>query len=217
MDVLHQIGQHAGTDKASESHSFHGESYLHIYDSYLSSVRHSVQSVLELGVKSGASLRMWRDYFPNAQIHGVDLNPECLRQRGERITIHIASQDDEDRLTEVAAIAGGFDLIVDDCSHINELTLASHRILWPHLRGGGHYAIEDLGMSHVDYSERSDQDTFMDGELAMNVRRGVSPKQSRQTLAERFEQIIFEMDMLRGTVRFLHFWPNLAVIQKLPE
>ncbi|MCP4967873.1 MAG: class I SAM-dependent methyltransferase [bacterium] len=178
-------------------------------------MRESIGSVLELGVKTGASLRMWREYLPNAEIHGVDLNPYCLRQRGERITIHCASQDDEDRLNEVALIAGGFDLIIDDCSHINELTLASHRILWPHLRGGGHYVIEDLGMSHRDYSEQPDQETFMDGELAMNMRRGVSPKQSREQLTNRFEAIIFEMDMRRGDVRFLHFWPNMAVAQKV--
>jgi len=215
--MLHEIGLRHGTDKADDNHAFKGESYLHVYAQYFQPIRALPISFLELGVKSGASLRMWKEYFPRGEIHGVDIDPSCRRHAEDRIVVHTLSQDDEAGLTEIARAAGGFDIVLDDCSHINSLTLASHAILWPHVRPGGFYVIEDLGMSHVDYSARSDQDTFMDGELAGNIARGVDPEQRRSDLVERFEVILRDMDMLHGDVRFLHFWPNIAILQKCPS
>ncbi|MEQ8718977.1 MAG: class I SAM-dependent methyltransferase [Acidimicrobiales bacterium] len=211
---LHEIGRRHGTDKCDDDHSFRGESYLHIYDRYLSHLREAPVTLLELGVKTGASLRMWREYFPLGQVHGVDLNPACAAHESERIAVHILSQDDEPGLDELAESVGGFDIVLDDCSHINALTLASERILFRHVKPGGFYIIEDLGMSWMDYSQVADQEAFMDGELAMNVARGVDPAQQRDDLSRRFEEILFRMDMLRGDVRFLHFWPNIAIAQK---
>ena len=42
----------------------------------------------------------------------------------------------------------------------------------------------------------------MDGELAMNIERGVDVRQRRDDLSRRFEEILLDMDMLRGEVRF---------------
>lgn len=214
--VLHDLGIKHGTDKWDHSHSFRGESYLHVYEQYLAPFRDRAVTILELGVKTGASLRMWKEYFPLGDIHGVDLNPKCILHRDDRISVHTMSQDDEAGLTAIAESTNGFDVVVDDCSHINTLTLASHRILWPHVRPGGFYMIEDLGMSRVDYSQRDDQDTFMEGELAMNMARGVDPTQRREDLVELFERITADMDSLVGDVRFLHFWPNIVIAQKCP-
>lgn len=214
--MLHELGQKHGTDKCDESHSFRGESYLHIYDRYLHHLCTKPISLLELGVKTGASLRMWKEYFPLAQIHGVDLDPGCASHAEDRISVHILSQDDEEGLTALASSVGGFDVVLDDCSHINVLTLASQRILFPYVKPGGFYIIEDLGMSRVDYSRLSDQDTFMDGELAMNLARGVDPTQRREDLTGQFEKMIEKMDVRSGDVRFLHFWPNIAIAQKCP-
>ena len=216
--MLHELGISHGTDKWDRDHSFRGESYLHVYERYLGPLRGQPITLLELGVKTGASLRMWKEYFPLGQIHGVDFDPGCAAHREDRISVHILSQDDDEGLTALARSTGGFDVVIDDCSHINILTLASHRILFPHLKPGGLYIIEDLGMSRVDYSQRSDQDTFMDGELAINITRGVDPTQRREDLALRFEEMTRDMDSLVGDVRFLHFWPNIAIAQKcLPD
>ena len=54
----------------------------------------------------------------------------------------------------------------------------------------------------------------MDGELAMNLARGVDPTQRREDLTGQFEKMIEKMDVLSGDVRFLHFWPNIAIAQK---
>ena len=148
--MLHELGQKHGTDKWDDNHSFRGESYLHIYDRYLRHLRNRPITFLELGVKTGASLRMWKEYFPLARIHGVDLSPDCLRHAEDRIAVHILSQDDEEGLSALARAAGGFDVVLDDCSHINVLTVASQTILFPHVKPGGFYIMEDLGMSWID-------------------------------------------------------------------
>jgi hypothetical protein len=214
--MLHEIGMRHGTDKADADHAFRGESYLHVYERYLEPIRGFPITLLELGVKTGASMRMWKEYFPRGDIRGVDINPDCRRHAEERITVHTLSQDDEHGLNSIADESGGFDVVLDDCSHINSLTIASHRILWPRLKPGGLYIIEDLGMSRVDYSRVVNPDTFMDGELAANVARGVDPAHRRADLTDRFEDIVQRMDNLHGDVRFLHFWPNIAIMQKCP-
>lgn len=208
------MGRRHGTDKWDASHSFLGESYLDVYERYLSPMRRRPVTVLELGVKGGGSLRMWKEFFPRGDIHGVDLNPRCQEETEERITVHAISQDDEAGLTALAEAVGGFDVVLDDASHINVLTVASFRILWPHVKPGGFYIIEDLGMSWVDYAQLDDQDTFMDGELKLNTDRGVPAHQDRSTLDAVFREILYAIDNRIGAARFLHFWHGTALIQR---
>ena len=48
--------------------------YCDIYEKYFNERRHKVTKFI-IGVKDGASLRMWKEYFPNAMIYGVDIDP----------------------------------------------------------------------------------------------------------------------------------------------
>lgn len=212
--MLDEIGRRHGTDKWDAWHSFLGESFLDVYESYLGAFRPQPVTVLELGVKRGASLRMWKEYFPLGAIHGVDLNPRCQEESEERVTVHTLSQDDAQGLTALAEAVGGFDLVVDDASHINSLTAASFRILWPYVKPGGFYIIEDLGMSWIDYSRLGNQDTFMHGELKMNMDRGVAAEQDRATLDAVFRDVLYGLDNRLGTARFLHFWSGTAIMQR---
>lgn len=211
---LHELALKHGTDKANHSHTFMGESYLHIYELYFAPIRFQPLNVLELGVRDGASLRMWKEYFPSARIFGVDIDSDCEQHGEERIRVTCASQDDEAVLTELAERAGGFDIVIDDASHINILTRASFRILFPHLNPGGFYVIEDLGMSHLNLADHVDEPGFFRGELDANRERGVDLQQSRDGLRPLFDRILFEMDMHLGDVRLLHFWSQLAIVQR---
>ena len=69
-----------GTDKGG-NHLLAGETchqYTPTYYKLLEPYRYNIKSVLEIGVNYGPSLRMWRDFFPNAHIIGLDSNAECL-------------------------------------------------------------------------------------------------------------------------------------------
>jgi hypothetical protein len=116
--------------------------------------RHQVKSVLELGVKKGASLRVWEEYFPQATIYGVDINHKSAAYASERTRIFIGNQSDATLLAQISAAASGFDLIVDDGSHMADDQVASLAYLWPFLTPPfGIYAIADLH-AHVRSPER---------------------------------------------------------------
>lgn len=139
MFTLTELLKTYNTDK----NRFH--SYGHVYEQFLPRVRERVTSVLELGVYNGESLRVWRDFFPNAQIIGVDNNPSCLVDE-LRIESRLGDQADPLFLTYIGMKHGPFDIVIDDGSHIIEHQLTSFLYLWPFLKSDGLslYFIEDI-------------------------------------------------------------------------
>lgn len=109
----------------------------------------TVKNILEIGIAGGASLRMWKEFFPNAQIHGIDLKKECLKYEEDRIHIWLGDQKDVKFLKGLGEAWGPFDFIVDDGSHRYQDQLISFKALWPYLRNGGVYAIEDTAGSYA--------------------------------------------------------------------
>jgi 23S rRNA U2552 (ribose-2'-O)-methylase RlmE/FtsJ len=93
----------------------------------------------------GASIKMWADYFPRAHIYGVDINA-APHPDTDRITTFVADQGDPDALRKVYEEAGSqpFDVIVDDGSHRHDHQQITFGVLFPCLRPGGLYFIEDI-------------------------------------------------------------------------
>ncbi|MGG5811696.1 class I SAM-dependent methyltransferase [Falsiroseomonas sp. CW058] len=141
---LDELGLRHGTDKASNRHDF-----LRTYERYLAGMRDSAAAVLEVGVLDGASLRMWADYFPRAAILGIDVKPERAAHRTDRIGVEIGNAGDPKFLAAVAGRHGPFDLILDDGSHLWDHQQLAFRRLFPHLRPGGVFIIEDINTSYV--------------------------------------------------------------------
>lgn len=149
-DTLEALALRHGSDKAE-----HG--YCDFYDSLFSARRDEPLRILELGVGGfqrphdpcfgGASLRTWRDYFPQASICGLDIYDKS-GVADERIAVIQGSQTDAELLTNVSREHGPFNIIIDDASHIPGLTLESFRILFPLLAPSGIYVIEDLSTSY---------------------------------------------------------------------
>lgn len=104
----------------------------------------TVKKVLEIGVAAGASLRMWQDYFNEAEIYGLDIDPQRLFNEG-RIKTFLCDQGDANALRELAMKLGGnFDIILDDGSHESVHQSLSARVLVPFVAPGGVYIIEDV-------------------------------------------------------------------------
>ena len=96
----------------------------------------------------GNSLRAMHDYFPLAnRIVGIDIDPNCKNIefdfKKNNAYVLIGSQDDREFLTHVDDMHGPFDMILDDASHDGKLTIAAFKILFPMLKDGGMYVIED--------------------------------------------------------------------------
>ncbi len=120
--------------------------YLPHYWKHFRDIRHQVTKVLEIGIQSDRSIKMWEEFFPNAEIYGIDIEPDCLAFAGNRRKIFIGNQIDETFLNNVLKEAGGaFDIIIDDGSHRVYHQLKSFNILFPKLKSHGIYVIEDTG------------------------------------------------------------------------
>lgn len=135
---LDHIGILRGTDKSSLNHD-----YLRHYERILGHLRNEPITLLEIGVFRGGSLRMWEDYLTAARIVGVDIVPDCIQHADNRREIEIGSQADRDYLDELGRRQRPH-VIIDDGSHIADHVILTFRTLFPHLRPGGIYIVEDL-------------------------------------------------------------------------
>jgi hypothetical protein len=131
-------------------------SYIEVYEQLLAPYRPVTRKMLELGILSGASLRMWEEYFDRAEVHGVDLCEKpldmCdLRPMIAEGTHHITLIDASDPAQVEAHFAGQlFHVIVEDCSHSVEQQLALYASWKSHLLPDSIYIIEDV--SAIDQS-----------------------------------------------------------------
>jgi predicted O-methyltransferase YrrM len=115
-------------------------------------VRESVNKILEIGVLRGASLKMWRIYFPNATIVGLDCNTEQADKdifTEGRIHLVKGEQGDRDFLLKIFK-GQQFDFIIDDGSHRMTDQLMSFETLFPCVKPGGIYFIEDIFFCYHD-------------------------------------------------------------------
>jgi len=134
------------TDKISNN-------YLENYDPVLKPWVGKEVTLLELGIHKGGSLKLWRDYFPLGKIVGIDLNmPETITAENN-IHMYRGNQADTAFLSRVAGeiAPDGFDIIIDDASHVGELSKISFWHLFDnHLKPGGLYVIEDWTTGYWD-------------------------------------------------------------------
>ena len=123
--------------------------YCALYEKHVGASREAFRSVLEIGVQAGGSLRMWKAYFPNAGIVGMDNDARCWNHRDEGAGIYVIIGDQSVRrdCERAAAIGTPYDLIIDDGGHRMKQQQESFDHLWSHVKAGGWYVIEDLQTS----------------------------------------------------------------------
>lgn len=199
---LDALGLLHDTDKASHAHD-----YLQVYAQYLDRFRQDPINFLEVGWWTGASMRMWRDYFTQARVVGIDIEP---KDPIPGVVFEQADQTDPARLGKISQGHGPWDVIVDDASHLSPHTAQTFMMLWPYLRPGGLYFVEDLQVSyHVAWQGNPHPDK--------KPRTGPTTMQFLRLLADAPHHGHGTMEQVPPPMFDIHhvaFWPGLAVVQK---
>ena len=164
MDDLTYLANTLGSDKGTVVLDAHG--YTRIYTRLFEPIRDKEITLVEIGlfrhdadrrravnavegikaatVLRAPSLEMWNAYFPRAHIYGFDID-DFSQVKIDRCTIiqgDMSSESDLDQL--VRTIGGPIDILIDDASHASHHQQIALGRLFPHLRSGGIYIIEDL-------------------------------------------------------------------------
>jgi hypothetical protein len=154
--------------------------------------------VCEVGVKFGESLVLWQHLFPHSPaIIGVDNDAGATWPDGTR---RIVAEQDAPDLRDLVALhaPGGCDLIIDDASHLGPLTAAALASLWPLVRPGGYYVVEDWA------------DPWVDPELPRWSQ--IDPQWTGKELVDYVPELIKALKDGAGTVTYT--WQGLAIIQR---
>jgi len=147
MDKLTQIANKLGTDKGTDA--FCGHSYTLTYNEIFQPLVNQHVRMLEIGVADprfpGASIKMWREYFPQLTFVGFDIDEEALKFVQENVSVFIGDQNNPVDLQRCISQHGGnWDIIIDDGSHHGEHVVTSFNNLFDYVKPGGWYIIEDL-------------------------------------------------------------------------
>lgn len=145
-----------------------GHNYVRVYDFFMRSHRGSIEYVCEVGLlrhvaqrsstqqvhPDAPSLRMWRKYLPNAHLVGFDVK-EFEHPHDKNCTIIQGDQSSREDLQKIVDHHSGYDVIIDDARHASPHQQITLSFLFPHVRSGGIYFIEDLNTQRAEF-ERDD-------------------------------------------------------------
>ena len=150
---LTDLADRYGSDKGSTKHR-----YTELYHMLFHPYRNRAITFLEMGLQIGGpehgmgadrlttdvpSIRMWLEFFPKAAIHGLDVS-DFSWFSADRFVFHRCDMDARQNLAREASHMPDFDIIIDDASHASHHQQNAFLELFPKLRSGGLYVIEDL-------------------------------------------------------------------------
>lgn len=140
MNEFKILGLKAGTDKVTH----HG--YHRFYHSFLKDTRLECKGIFEIGIDRTASIKLWKEYFPQAHIYGMDIGFSIDE---DRVTIFKGDQNNVMDLEMcIQKFKHPISFINDDGSHIPEHQILSFNHLFKVLQDGGIYIIEDIETSY---------------------------------------------------------------------
>jgi hypothetical protein len=205
---LARLAMECGTDKWGT------HKYAQHYQRHLQHLRREPINLLEIGVggyadpkKGGASLRMWKRFFPRAQIYGMDFYDKTALEE-KRIKIFRGDQSDPASLLLVAEQIGRLDVIIDDGSHRSPHVITTFETLFPLLEPNGIYAIEDLQSSYWPEWMGSEDRNSPDTSMGM-LKRLVDGLNYEEFVDEDYTPTYTDQHVVAA-----HFYHNLAILEK---
>jgi len=148
MKTLTEIANDIGTDKGTASGEKHN--YTEVYEKYFLELKDKPVKMLEIGIWDnrfkGASPRLWTSWFTNLEFIGFEIEPEAKKLEKE-LGIKVFTGDQfksEDLLQAIEVHGENYDVIIDDGVHKFDAIRISFESLYPSLKEGGLYIIEDI-------------------------------------------------------------------------
>jgi SAM-dependent methyltransferase/uncharacterized coiled-coil DUF342 family protein len=200
------------------------EAYYDVYGSIFSEYRKEPVSVLEIGIQNGGFLEILSLYFWNAKaIVGCDIDPKCgeLKYTDNKIHIVLGDIKDKNNVERILKISDTYDIIIDDGSHTHEDIIKAFINLFPHLKDGGIYIIEDL---HASYWKSYEGGVFNPTTAINFFKRlmdilnheawgvGIQRKEVLKPLLEYYQVDIDEVDLAH--IRSIEVYNSMIVIKK---
>ncbi len=155
---LCEIGRKYDTDKSSQRDKVTNERHCHpytlFYESLFRNNKNDNLKIAELGI--GGSLLMWKEYFKNSQIYGLDYNLnliEYFKNHFDNDRIHLSLIDVQDRHNIIFTFSNlneYFDIIIEDTTHNFEDQIRVIENVYPFLKPGGMLIIEDIFKSYKE-------------------------------------------------------------------
>ena len=145
---------------------------------YANNFSYPVTKFLELGVNHGQSLIGWSNLYPQAQIIGIDLITNIQTRRfvhrnhNDRIKVEFGNANDPEWLKSISEKYGGFDIVLDDCSHMGIQMKTSFQALWESTKYC--YAIEDLQTQFPPYNDQYIEEVNFIHYIESLINRGIS-------------------------------------------
>ena len=187
--------------------------YTTHYEDRLAPFKHRSFALLEIGIggyslegQGGASLRMWKSYFPRAQVVGLDIEDKSFVD-DDRIVTYQGSQTDTGVLDTIVA-AHPVNVVIDDGSHRSEHVLATFAHLFPLLPRGSVYAIEDTQTSYwASYGGSTDPAAPTTMNMVKDLLDGLN--------YEEYTPRGYRPTVLEEHVGEVHAYHNLVIVKKM--
>ena len=181
--------------------------FIQLYEKHFAHLKESKINILEIGVDNGDSLRIWREYFSQANICGIDIDKKDFIIKN--VSILQGDQSDKLFLESIIKKYEKFDIIIDDGSHQAKHIIASFNFLFSHLNDKGIYVIEDLQTSYLP--------RYGGSRLNLNKRNSSMNFIKSLTDSINYEQNdkpFFKKKTFDGKIKSIYFYQNIAFINK---
>ena len=189
--------------------------YTPHYQKHFQQFKNEKVNLLEIGVGGyndpslgGASLKMWKQYFKKGKIYGLDIFDKSGIEE-KRIKTFKGSQTDLDFLDRVIESIGEVDIIIDDGSHINNDIITTFNHLFPILKHGGIYVIEDLQCSYWPWYGGDSSDLGKEGTAMNYFRNLIHGLNHKEFLLPGYEASYYDKHIIS-----IHFYHNILFIYK---
>lgn len=184
--TLSELATKYGTDKGPEGHG-----YTEIYEEILSDLFVNQGRIpahlLEIGVDTGASLRMWRS-VPYLRTYAIDIDDKQDIAREVGFIFRQGDAHDREFLKNVYPDST-FDLVIDDGSHRVASWVSCVDVLLPRINPGGYLVIEDIHSWVDGWEGTEDADSFFTGLIQLSIQ--ASPKHSNHVWKGAIEEVRF--------------------------